>query len=195
MNTLTSHGPEEELVARAQKGDLDAYSELVRRYRETIYRTIFRYTKNHSDTDDLAQETFLRAFRGLKHFKRQAGFSTWVFRIAVNQSLNFLKKRKREKQMRPVEERTIGEEAASISSPDSNMGFHELGEKLDEAIDSLPLLYRSTFILVVLEGMNHRQAARVLGCSENTVAWRVHKARKMLQAKLGSYLGESRDEL
>lgn len=195
MNALTTDVPEEELVERAQKGDLEAYQELVRRHREAIYRTIYRYTKNHNDTDDLAQETFLRAFRGLQHFKRQSAFSTWVFRIAVNQSLNFLKKRKKEKKVSPMEERTMGERTARTSSPDANMGFNELREKLDEAIDSLPLLYRSTFILVVLEGMNHRQAARVLGCSENTVSWRVHRARKMLQAKLGFYLRGSSDEV
>lgn len=190
---MSSDAQEGELVERAQAGDLEAYAELVRRHRETIYRTIYRYTKNHNDADDLAQETFLRAFRGLKHFKRKAGFATWLFRIAVNQSLNFLKKRKREEKMETLREEMTG--AVNTPSLDSMTGFKELKERLEAAIDSLPLPYRSTFILVVLEGMSHGQAARVLGCSENTVSWRVHKARKMLQAELGPFLGEVDDAM
>lgn len=190
MKPLIPDVPEEELVERAQQGDQDAYAELVRRNQEAIYRIIYRFTKNHNDTDDLAQETFLRAFRGLGQFKRKANFSTWVFRIAINLSLNFLKKRKKEKGMRTLED-TMTSQAEGALCPDSTADFNELRRRLNEAIDGLPLPYRSTFIMVVLEGLNHRRAARILGCSENTISWRVHKARKMIQAKLGSYLGEA----
>jgi len=189
---LISDAKEDELVDRSREGDLDAYAELVRRCRETVYRTIYRFTKNHSDTDDMAQETFLRAFRGIRHFKKKSGFSTWAIRIAINQSLNFLKKKKKEKGMKTFEEIRAGGDSGWTYSPDSAANARELRENLDAAIDSLPALYRSTFILVILEGMSRGQAARVLGCSENTVSWRVHKARKMIQAKLGPYLGEAR---
>ncbi|MGQ9673593.1 MAG: RNA polymerase sigma factor [Candidatus Aminicenantales bacterium] len=190
MKPLIADVPEEELVERAQQGDQDAYAELVRRNQEAIYRIIYRFTKNHNDTDDLAQETFLRAFRGLGQFKRKANFSTWVFRIAINLSLNFLKKRKKEKGMKTLEE-TMTSQAEGAHCPDSTADFNELRRRLNEAIDGLPLPYRSTFIMVVLEGLNHRRVARILGCSENTISWRVHKARKMIQAKLRPYLGEA----
>ena len=189
---MSADAAEDELVDRAREGDVDACSELVRRSREAVYRTIYRFTKNHSDTDDIAQETFLRAFRGIRHFKKKAGFSTWVIRIAINQSLNFLKKKKKEKGMKTFEERMAGGKSGWHYSPDSAVNARELGRNLHAAIDSLPPVYRSAFILVILEGMRHGQAARILGCSENTVSWRVHKARKMIQAKLEPYVSEAR---
>lgn len=76
----------------------------------------------------------------------------------------------------------------SSASPERRSMTKELSEKLEEAVDSLPLLYRASFTLVVNQEMTHKQAARILGCSENTVSWRLHKARKMLQAKLKPYL-------
>ena len=84
---------------------------------------------------------------------------------------------------------------SSILSPEKHSLKKELREKLEEAINSLPLSYRASFVLVVFQGMTHAQAARVLSCSENTVSWRMHKARKMLQIKLRSYLKEGYDEM
>ena len=183
---------DEQLVQQAKKGDTQAYAELVRRYRERIYQTIYRFTRNHSDTDDLAQETFLHAFRSLGQFRKRSGFYTWIYRIAVNLSLNFLKKTRKEKGREDFEERWLGREGPPVSSSESFFAYQELREKLNEAIDSLPASYRASFVLIVFQGMTHGQAARILRCSENTVSWRMHKARRMLQAKLSSYLDEAR---
>jgi RNA polymerase sigma-70 factor (ECF subfamily) len=78
MNGVISDVSDDELVDRAKQGDRDAYSDLVRRHRERVYRTIFRFTRDHGDTDDLAQETFLQAFRELPRFREESGFSTWL---------------------------------------------------------------------------------------------------------------------
>ena len=83
-----------ELVKRARRGDLGAYDDLVRRYQERIYATIYHMTSNHEDANDLAQETFIKAFQALKSFKGGSSFYTWVYRIAVNKTINFLKQRK-----------------------------------------------------------------------------------------------------
>src|SRR2546430_10140404 len=83
-----------ELVIRARKGDLKAYDELVKRYQERIYATIYHMTSNHEDANDLAQEAFIKAFHALKSFKGGSSFYTWVYRIAVNKAINFLKQRK-----------------------------------------------------------------------------------------------------
>ncbi|MDH7512402.1 MAG: sigma-70 family RNA polymerase sigma factor [Clostridiales bacterium] len=188
MKLLMTDVKEEVLVEQAQQGDLEAYAELVKRYRERIYRTIYRYTRNHNDTDDLAQETFLQAFRAIKSFRKKSGFYTWIFRIAVNRSLNFVKKAGREKEKAGCEEKMENIAATFLHSPEPVSMAKELGERLNEAVDSLPLAYKSSFILVVLQGMTHSQAAQVLRCPENTVSWRLHKARKILQAKLSPYL-------
>src|SRR6266853_6312375 len=85
---------DQKLVKRAQGGDLEAYDELVRRYQGRIYATIYHMTSNHEDANDLTQETFIKAYRALKSFKGDSSFYTWVYRIAVNKTINFLKQRK-----------------------------------------------------------------------------------------------------
>ena len=189
MSGVSNDVSDEGLVGRAKQGDLEAYSELVRRHRERVYRTIIRFTRNHGDADDLAQETFLRAYREIRRFREKAEFSTWLYRIAVNLSLNHLKRQKREMGRREFDESFADREPAPGFSPESASGSAEFQARLDDAVASLPPAYRTSFVLVVYEGMSHGQAARVLGCSENTVSWRLHKARKMLQARLRPLLG------
>src|SRR5260370_16741905 len=87
------------LVKRARQGDLGAYDELVRRYQERIYATIYHMTANHEDANDLAQEAFIKAFQALKSFKGGSSFYTWVYRLAVNKTINFLKHRKNRAQI------------------------------------------------------------------------------------------------
>ena len=82
------------LVQRARQGDLEAYDELVQRYQERIYATVYHMTSNHEDANDLAQESFIKAFQALKSFKGGSSFYTWLYRIAVNKTINFLKQRK-----------------------------------------------------------------------------------------------------
>jgi RNA polymerase sigma-70 factor (ECF subfamily) len=182
---------ENQLVFHAREGDVDSFTELMKRYQERIYKTVFWLTKDHNDTDDLVQEAFLHVYMHLKGFKQRSSFSTWVYRIAVNLTLNFLKKKSKERKRTtiPVEdcsENLIG--GNSSFSPEKHSLRKELRGKLGEAIDSLPIPYRASFVLVVVQGMTHNHASRVLGCSENTVSWRMFRVRKMLQKKLLPYL-------
>ena len=195
VKALMDDEGEGRLVRQAQGGDLAAYTELVRRYRERIYQTIFRFTRNHEDTDDLAQETFLRAFKELRRFRRRSGFYTWIYRIALNLSFNYLKKRKKEMDWQERSRRLAAFKEGTPPGPESASASRELGGLLVDAVDSLPRAYNAAFSLVAFQGLSHRQAARVLGCSENTVSWRMHKARKFLQAKLRPFLKESTDEM
>lgn len=178
------------LVGLAKEGDVNAFAELVRRYQQKIYQTIFQLTRNHHDTDDLAQDTFMKAFKSLREFKQRSSFYTWLYRIAVNLTLNFLKKRYREKNKESyTENHSSAEDRNSrIPSPEDYSLKKELKEKLKDALDSLPLAYKASFILVTFQGMSHSQAAEVLDCSEKTVSWRLHKARKILQEKLKPYV-------
>jgi RNA polymerase sigma factor (sigma-70 family) len=188
---------DDDLVGKAQAGDIDAFTELVGRVQEKVYHTILGMTRNQEDAGDLAQETFMVAYRSLPGFKRQSGFYTWIYRIAVNLTLNFLKKKGKEKGTESFEDKAAvldraGYEAAS---PEGDSLSRELKDRIDDAVASLALPYRAAFNLVVTQGMSHGRAAEILGCSENTVSWRMHKARKMLQAKLGPYLTETRHAL
>src|SRR5262252_543636 len=99
--TSTTSNPTEEqdLVKRARRGDLGAYDELVQRYQQRIYATVYHMTANHEDANDLAQEAFIKAYRALRSFKGDSSFFTWVYRIAVNKTINFLKQRRKRTQM------------------------------------------------------------------------------------------------
>lgn len=195
MKPLNNDATDEALVEKARNGDLDAYDRLVCRYRERIYQTIFRFTRSHSDTDDLVQDAFLRAFQELKRFRQMSGFYTWLYRIAVNLSLNFIKRRKKEMAREPYDDRRIEPGRPAVSSPESASLASELSDRINEAVEALPLHYRSSFVLVALEGMSHAEVAKVLRCAEKTVSWRLHKTRKILQAKLQPYLEEMPDDV
>jgi len=186
MNVAMRERSDESLVAEAKQGSLDAFSELVRRVQEQVYAVIYTMTRNHQDTDDLMQETFLSAYRALFGFAGRSRFSTWTHRIAVNLTLNHLKRKGREKGRTSLDEgvRIPDQPGRAAPSPEGESLGNELREKLDLAVASLPPIYRAAFTLVALQGMAHGEAASVLGCSENTVSWRMHKARKMLQDRL-----------
>jgi len=190
MNGNMSDFADDHLVKQAKQGDVDAFAELVHRFQEKIYHTILSLTRNQQDAYDLAQETFMHAYKSLRNFKQRSTFYTWIYRIAVNLTLNFLNRRKRnEKREVHVEDYSLDvKSAASTISPEGYSMKIELSDKLKEAIDSLPLTYKVSFVLVVSQGLTHTQAAKVLRCSENTISWRMHKARKMLQQKLRPYL-------
>jgi len=183
---------DDRLVEQAKQGNVEAFAELARRFEKRIQRAILALTGNLQDADDLTQETFMQAYKTLKDFKQQASFFTWLYRIAINLTLNFLKRKKKERMKETLNENLPLElnSETLVDSPEQNSLEKELSEKLKEAIDSLPIPYRASFVLVVFQGMTHGEAAQILRCSENTVSWRMHKARKMLQAKLKPYLRE-----
>jgi len=185
------------LVAAARKGSMEAFTALAGLYQERIFRTILGFTRNPEDAGDLTQETFMAAFKSLNSFRQGARFYTWIYRIAVNSTLNFLKKKGREKNRTEFKKDvdSLSLPGSPPNSPEGESLRNELGRRLDEAVSGLPLPFRSSFILVVHEGMSHADAAGVLGCSENTISWRMHKARKLLQQKLKPYLDEVRHGL
>jgi len=183
---------EEVLVAQARSGRTEAFMELVRRLQEKIHRTIYGMTRNRQDADDLTQETFMTAYKALPGFRCRSSFYTWVYRIAVNLTLNHLKKTSREKGRESFEDGAAVLDRAEYAglSPEGDSARKELDERLNEAVAALPPLFKATFQMVVVEGLSHAQAAAALGCSENTVSWRMHKARKMLHSRLARRLSE-----
>jgi RNA polymerase sigma-70 factor (ECF subfamily) len=183
--------PDEALVEDVRRGKTEAFSELARRHQERIYRLIYGMTRNRSDADDLSQEVLMTAFRSIAGFRGTSGFYTWIYRIAFNRTLNFLRERGPEKDRAEFRENIPCARAeAAETSPEGCSIRNELRSRMAEAVDSLPPIYRASFLLVVDQGLSHAEAARALGCSENTISWRMHKARKMLQARLRPFLNE-----
>jgi len=185
---------EQALVARARRGELDAYDELVRRYQERIYATIYHMTANHEDANDLAQESFIKAFQALKSFKGGSSFYTWVYRIAVNKTINFLKQRKNRAHM-SLNDLDFNAEhdpdlVALISdkTPRREAGLAELQEKLNEAMQVLSEPHRMVVTLHDVQGLSHEEIADIMECNIGTVRSRLFYARQQLQAQLSDYL-------
>jgi RNA polymerase sigma-70 factor (ECF subfamily) len=186
--------PEMDLVRRAQRGDLAAYDELVQRYQERIYATIYHMTSNHEDANDLAQDSFIKAFQALKSFKGGSSFYTWLYRIAVNKTINFLKQRKNRVHM-SLNDLDFNTEnnpdlVALISdkTPRREAGLKELSEKLNAALLKLSEPHRLVVVLHDVQGLSHEEVAEVMECNIGTVRSRLFYARQQLQSLLTDYL-------
>lgn len=185
---------EEELVNRARQGDLAAYDDLIRRYQERVYATIYHMTSNHEDANDLAQEAFIKAFHALKSFKGGSSFYTWVYRIAVNKTINFLKQRKNKAQI-SLDDIDFNAEhdpdlVALISekTPRREVNLLELQEKLNMAMQKLSEPHRLVVTLHDVQGLSHEEIAKIMDCNIGTVRSRLFYARQQLQAYLSDYL-------
>lgn len=185
---------EADLVKRAVGGELAAYDELVRRYQERVYATIYHMTANHEDANDLAQETFIKAYQALNTFKGGSSFYTWLYRIAVNKTINFLKQRRHRTQM-SLDDLDFNAEhdpdlVALISekTPRREVNLAELQEKLNAAMQKLSESHRLVVALHDVQGLSHEEIAEIMDCNIGTVRSRLFYARQQLQALLSDYL-------
>jgi len=182
------------LVQRAQQGDEAAYSELVKRYQERVYATIYHMTANHEDAADLAQETFIKGYTALKSFKGDSSFYTWVYRIAVNKTINFLKQRKNKSHL-SLNDLDLNAEndpdlvaLVSDKTPRREAGLSELQERLSAALLKLSPPHRLVVTLHDVQGLPHEEIANIMDCNIGTVRSRLFYARQQLQAYLSDYL-------
>lgn len=182
------------LVRRAKSGDLAAYDELVRRYQERIYATLYHMTANHEDANDLAQEAFIKAYHSLRSFKGDSTFFTWLYRIAVNRTINFLKQRKHKTHL-SLNDLDFNAEhdpdlVALISdkTPRRDAGLTELQEKLNAAMLQLSDTHRLVVALHDVQGLSHEEISRIMDCNVGTVRSRLFYARQQLQSLLSEYL-------
>ncbi len=173
------------LVAGAKAGDGRAFDELVRRYRPRIVALALHLTGSRSEADDIAQDVFLGAFRALDGFEGRSEFFTWVYRMAVNRALNTRRNRARRGEesleQRDTDPRLdLAVEIDAAGDPGRATALRQTYGRLLRALDSLPLEMRTSVVLVSLQGMSHGEAAVVQRCSEGTIAWRMHEARRRL---------------
>ncbi len=188
-----SGADEATLVAQAREGEMQAFSELVRRYEGKIFRLAQHVTQNREDAEDVLQETFMKAYEHLDQFQGNSKFYTWIVRIAVNQALMKLRRRKTDKSVSLDESIDTGEDmvvrevAAWDESPEQRYSREELGSILDSAIQSLEPPYRSVFILRDIDELSTEDTAEALGLSVPAVKSRLLRARLQLREKLTRY--------
>ena len=185
------------LIADLCEGDETALAPLVEKYKRMVYRLAMQITKNHADADDVMQETFIKVYRSIRTFRKDAAFETWLYRIAVNEALNFVKRRERQRESTletasEAEYEAITRYRAQIANdPHVHAEKAELRHHVTEAVNNLSLKHRTVVILHEFEGLTHAEIASILNCSEGTVRSRLHYARKKLRTLLKSYVDAS----
>jgi RNA polymerase sigma-70 factor (ECF subfamily) len=202
VSTHTPAGPvdESELVSRAREGDARAFSDLVRRYEGKIFRLAQHVTQNREDAEDVLQETFLKAYEHLDQFQGNSKFYTWLVRIAVNQGLMKLRKRKTDKSVSmddtidTGEDTVVREIAAWDEDPEQQYSREELNRILDSAVQSLAAPYRSVFLLRDVEELSTEETAEILELSVPAVKSRLLRARLQLREKLTRYFKRKGDD-
>ncbi|MSR65409.1 MAG: sigma-70 family RNA polymerase sigma factor [Verrucomicrobiae bacterium] len=193
--SLAADGPsDQECVRRTQEGDPSGYDLLVKRYMERIYAVTYQMTSNHENANDLAQESFIKGYKYIHKFKGDSSFYTWIYRVAVNHTINFLKRR------RPHYEASLNDidsgiendpefiDATKGDAPTRRVDLNELQGALNEAVQKLSEPHRMVVTLHDIEGLSHGEIASILKCSEGTVRSRLFYARQQLQKLLKDWL-------
>lgn len=184
------------LVEAARAGDQRAFEALVQRYRKRIFALALHITGSASEADDIAQDVFLKAYRALPQFEGRSQFFTWVYRMAVNRSLNVRRDRARRGEDTLDDPRL--ELAVAVDSrwnPGREAELRQTYARLLRALDSLPIDMRTTVILVSLQGMSHGEVAVIQNLSEGTIAWRMHEARRRLNEAMAPERRQRKREL
>ncbi len=183
---------ERALIEKAQEGNAMAFEQLIRRYDKQVLSLAYSMVNNTEDAKDIYQEVFIRVYRGLRKFKKQSEFSTWLHRITVNYAINFRKKRTKYKMFTaPLEDDAAAHwRFADASDVGEDVGYSELKEKLDEILDTLSPQQRSVFVLRHYHGYKLREVAEILQCNLGTVKNYLYRATQKVQQQLSGYIEE-----
>ncbi len=186
--------PDDELVLKSQQGDVRAFDELVERYHGRIYGLTYNMTSNREDAEDLTQEVFVKAFEALPRFKGKSSFYTWLYRIAVNKTINYRKKRNRKRALsldqfdQDIKTDDVYHALTAKGSPLRSISLSELQEKLNEALQHLSEKHRTVVVMHDMQGIPHDEIAKVVGASVGTVRSRLFYARRQMQTELTEFM-------
>ncbi|MBT8112202.1 MAG: RNA polymerase sigma factor RpoE [Gammaproteobacteria bacterium] len=185
---------DKELVKRAQKGDKVAFDVLVTKYHLKVVNLVTRFVKDNDDAQDVAQEAFIKAYRGLKNFRGDSAFYTWLYRIAINSAKNYLvsQSRKTPAYAVDIEDAEHIESAIALKeydTPEGNLLTSEIEQTVYRAIKELPEDLKTAITLRELEGMTYDEIALVMECPIGTVRSRIFRAREAIDKHLKPLIG------
>ncbi len=171
-----------ELVAKIRTGDQRAFVELIDRYKARIYHTTLRILGNREDAEEAAQDTFVRAYRGLENFREEATFSTWIYRICVNTCLNLLESRKRFK-AQDIDSTPV-EDLPFIESTESDFEEEDLQARIFLAMEELPAKYRTVLALYHIQHLAYQEIAEIMQMPMGSVKTHLFRARALLRERV-----------
>ncbi len=191
------HRTDRELVDAARGGEAEAFGAIVRRHQKRVFRLASHLLRSSAEAEDITQETFVRAYGALSRFDGRSEPFTWIYRIAVNLSLNAIRARKTTRNSAPPDdpqvEGLLFQTRGAGTTPADATQDRELALALIDGLGELSETLRTTLIMVGVDGLSHAEAGKILGCPEGTIAWRVHEARRKLRAYLAGR-GHQEDE-
>jgi RNA polymerase sigma-70 factor (ECF subfamily) len=183
--------PDEEVVRRVLRGEIDLFETLVRRHDQRVYRAVRAVLTDDGDAEDVTQEAWMRAFRHLRQFGHRARFTTWLVRIALHEAWARARRGKTRRSRTVSESSKPSEEVMSAENPERDTLGAEVRAFLEAAIDALPEGYRIVFVLRAVEGLSSAETARSLDTTEDAVKTRLSRARVLLRQELMSRAGTS----
>ena len=192
--TLNADSTDSQLIELVNAGHTNAFNSLVLRYRERVFSVVYNMTSNREDANDVTQDVFVKAFHNIHRFQQKSTFFTWLYRIAVNTGISFIKKNRNRQffSLENLEEEGISGKLAEILSSRKHsrreLLLQELQEKLNEALQKLSVKHRTTVVLFEIEGLSHKDIGEILNCSEGTVRSRLHYAKNELQNYMKEYI-------
>jgi RNA polymerase sigma-70 factor, ECF subfamily len=199
-NVTGDTGAELALVNAAREGDMQAFEQLIQKYDRNVFRIAQHITQNREDAEDVVQDAFLKAYQNLNKFQGNSKFYTWLVRIAVNEALMRLRKRKADKTVSmdedvETEDGSMPREVADWSpNPEQLYGQSELGDILGKTIQGLPSSFRTVFVLRDVEGLSTEETAEMLGLSVPAVKSRLLRARLQLRERLNRYFKKNKNK-
>jgi RNA polymerase sigma factor (sigma-70 family) len=182
------------LVERAQAGDPTAFDDLVRRYQPRLLGMLYNMTNNHTDSWDLAMETFEKAYKSIHSFRLDSEFFTWLYRIGFNLTVNFIKRNKHRNNLSlddtdlDLQNRSEFIDASASGDAERQSRLSDLKKKLNESMMKLSEEHRAVVTMFDVQGLSHSEISKVMNCKEETVRSRLFYAHKQLQKYLKNYL-------
>jgi len=168
-------------VERIINGNIDDFALLVGKYQLRIINLCLRYTKNYHDAEEVAQESFIRAYKSLPNFRFDSKFYSWLHRIAVNCSLNYINSKEKTKEKETITENTgLSETRASDESPDDYYNLEELSNRMSKIFESLPSELRDIVTMSDIEGLSYEEISHKINIPIGTVRSRLHRARDLM---------------
>lgn len=183
-----------EIIENIKGGSRESFKELVDTYKDMVFNVCYGFIKNKEDAEDITQDVFFSIYKNIENFKLESRLSTWIYRIAVNRSLNHIRKRKLMKIFSKInlkeEDEEVNVPASEDSAADYSVMSKEKKEIISKALDKLPSNQKIAFILHNTQGFSYEEIAEIMNCSVSAVESRIHRARTNLQKYLVKYLKE-----
>ena len=197
---MTERECDQLLVERVQAGERQAFDLLVAKYQRRLMRLVSRIVHDPAEAEDVVQETFINAYRAIRHFRGDSAFYTWLYRIGINTAKNCLASQSRrtptstENDAEQAEVFDSGEQLRDINTPESVLASQQIAHTVNAAMDALPLDLRTAIVLREIEGLSYEEIADIMSCPVGTVRSRIFRARELIAQKLRPLLDMPQDK-